>query len=497
MSKKTATNHLPFAWQPELRPAISTVYGPPDYRLFRDQLLEIDRLLRAGIEAQFVREVLSHLPADADAATRNRCAKNAVLALRCNIARKLTGLAYRAFAVRAAESHLLHWFLGIASLDMVSAPSKSTLERFDKILSSERMEAFNRALFATCIDKDVSQRAGLSAPVDFTDACIDATCLKAGIHFPVDWVLLRDAARTLMKAVACIRRHGLRNRMPQKPQGFLGEMNKQAMAMSACARRPKSKKTRKQILRQMKKLSGKIDGHARAHLRLLRQKRERTDLSEKQAGQIARRIENILEQLPAAIKQAHERIIGGRQIKNAEKILSLYQEASVMVRGKAGAQVEIGHELLLCENNAGLTADYTLCEDGQGGVKALPAYVERLKAKGTLPGTIWADWGLCSQKNKKSLVENNIKSGLCERDVQLLQKRLLEEKDYARGLKRRGATEARIAIIKKCFTGNPSRAKGREHIGQAVGWAVLTHNVWVLARREQNRRREQDRWKAA
>jgi hypothetical protein len=82
------------------------------------------------------------------------------------------------------------------------------------------MEAFNRVLFATCIDKDASQRAGLSAPVDFTDACINATCLKAGIHFPVDWVLLRDAARTLMKAVACIRRHGLRNRTPRDPQSF-------------------------------------------------------------------------------------------------------------------------------------------------------------------------------------------------------------------------------------------------------------------------------------
>ncbi len=34
------------------------------------------------------------------------------------------------------------------------------------------------------------------------------------------------------------------------------------------------------------------------------------------------------------------------------------------------------------------------------------------------------------------------------------------------------------------FRGKPSRAKGREHIGQAVGWAVLAHNLWVLARWE-------------
>ncbi|MDR1010644.1 MAG: hypothetical protein LBM04_05900 [Opitutaceae bacterium] len=82
-------------------------------------------------------------------------------------------------------------------------------------------------------------------------------------------MLLRDAARTLMKAVACIRRHGLRNRMPCEPPRFLNGMNKQAMAMSACAHRPGSKKTRKQILRQMKKLAKKIEGHARAHLKLL------------------------------------------------------------------------------------------------------------------------------------------------------------------------------------------------------------------------------------
>ncbi|MCC5023100.1 MAG: hypothetical protein J6386_10025 [Candidatus Synoicihabitans palmerolidicus] len=38
------------------------------------------------------------------------------------------------------------------------------------------------------------------------------------------------------------------------------------------------------------------------------------------------------EQLPAAIKQAHERIIGKRPVPNAEKILSVY-EPDVQDRG--------------------------------------------------------------------------------------------------------------------------------------------------------------------
>jgi hypothetical protein len=36
---------------------------------------------------------------------------------------------------------------------------------------------------------------------------VDTTALKANVHFPVDWILLRDATRTLMKAVTLTTRH--------------------------------------------------------------------------------------------------------------------------------------------------------------------------------------------------------------------------------------------------------------------------------------------------
>jgi hypothetical protein len=51
------------------------------------------------------------------------------------------------------------------------------------------------------------------------------------------------------------------------------------------------------------------------------------------------------------------------------------------------------------------------------------------------------------------------------------------------GLRRRGSgTEARIAIFKQCFAGSPCRTKGLAARRVAVGWAVLAHNLWVLAR---------------
>ena len=51
------------------------------------------------------------------------------------------------------------------------------------------------------LDAQTPQQLQLAQPLDLESAFLDTTCLVANIHYPVDWVLLRDATRTLMKAV--------------------------------------------------------------------------------------------------------------------------------------------------------------------------------------------------------------------------------------------------------------------------------------------------------
>ena len=105
----------------------------------------------------------------------------------------------------------------------------------------------------------------------------------------------------------------------------------------------------------MKELARTVQKHAERYLELLESKRLETDLSEKEAARIIDRLDNILNQLPQAIKQAHERIIGERRVKNKDKILSLYEdEIHVIVRGKAGAEVEYGNTLVLVEQKEGV-----------------------------------------------------------------------------------------------------------------------------------------------
>ena len=49
-------------------------------------------------------------------------------------------------------------------------------------------------------------------------------------------------------------------------------------------------------------------------------------------------------------------------------------------------------------------------------------------------------------------------------------------------IRRRAQTEGRVAVLKNLFLGGTPRAKGFENRQLQVAWAVLSHNLWVLAR---------------
>jgi hypothetical protein len=219
------------------------------------------------------------------------------------------------------------------------------------------LREFNTRLVEAIASESLCSRLGLEVPEDVSVCLIDSTCLPANIHFPVDWVLLRNVALTLIKAIELIRKEGRLNRMQSIPSQLIRSMNKLCIEMTHSRRKKGAKKLRKVELRKMKPLLQRIGAHARKH-RDLTQHYERTGLSDLQAKRIIDRIDEKLELLPKVIEQAHERIIGERLVKNEDKLLSAHEsEIDVIVRGKAGAQVEFGNELFIAESPGGLVMD--------------------------------------------------------------------------------------------------------------------------------------------
>jgi hypothetical protein len=478
--------------QLELRPEIPNVYGTLDYREFRDTLVKIDEILvKSGLEHKLVSEALNQYTIKNELNpskfyNSNRASfhyKKLKHALRCNIARHLTGESYRLFCIRLADSELFQWFTSINAFSCRKAISKSSLERYEKLFDEKMLGDEIRKWLANLTNSNKAIVAGLYEPIDCKTVFADTTCIKAHIHFPIDWALLRDGVRSLLSSIKIIREQGLKHRMIE-PSLLLKQMNKLSINMSLARRKKDSKNQRKAILRMMKKLAGCIIDHGKRYRDLLNADWNKTTWTYPQTLQVIRRIDSILKQLPTAIKQAHERIIGERLIPTKDKILSLYdQDAHVIVRGKLGSEVEFGQGLILVEQGDGLIIDWHLFKNQppsdnkllEPGVKRLQHYYGKIDRYCT-------DRGFNNRSNDAFLKTNNIYNATCARNPQELQEKL-KDPIFLSLQTRRSQTEARIGIFKNVFLGKPLRSRITEYKKITIDWCVLTHNIWLLSRK--------------
>lgn len=476
-------NIIPF--ELPLPQVLPTIEGNIDYRQFRDQLLRIDSLwVSSGLESRLMQKDLAcwlgQCKSSSAKAQQNR-QRHCRRALRCNIARLLIQEDYRGFAARLADSPLLQYFCGVSELPCVTVPSKSTLQRYEAWWPQGDIRQIVQELLG--LGATAPQKLALPEAVDLESAFLDTTCLSANIHYPVDWILLRDATRTLMKAVELIRDQGLKHRM-EPPQSFLTRINRLCIQMTQASRKTDMHRHRKKTLRQMDKLVGTVRNHARRYRALLQQRWSQTRWTQAQAQQVLRRMDEILEQLPQARRQARQRILQAQPVANADKILSLYEpDVHVIVRNKAGADVEFGNTLLVAENPQGLIVDWELFKErAPADCALLPWSIGRMEqAYGPKLKAISADRGFDNEVNRIGLADEGIYNGVCPRSPHQLRERSASWK-FKRLQQRRAQTEGRVSILKNVFLSGRIRSKGFPHRALTVAWTVLVHNLWVLAR---------------
>jgi len=473
------------ALQSWLRPALTPVGPNKDYAQFRDQLDAVDKLLRSSHLESMALDFARVGYESAAAAPLRRRMEFGLKALRLEALRMLlVSMSLRELSRTIASSDLLADFCGVRTIEGIKGVSKSELERASKCFTAEQVRWMGQVFIEMVAEADRSAELGLVKPQPMETCLVDSTCLPTNIHFPVDWVLLRDASRTLLKAVILIRRTGLRARMPSEPAVFARQMNRWCIQMTHTRRRSDAKRMRKQVLRKMKRLLRAIGEHARRHRDRLAKEYASTKYGARQAKRIVERIDAMLTQMPTAIKQAHERIIGERAVPSAQKILSVYEsDVQVLVRGKASGEIEFGHTLMISENTSGLITDWQLYQ------QAAPAewrqLVESLKRQNqfdaSTPITATAtDRGFATKRMSQILDKAGVFDATCPRDPQAL-KQCMAEPKFAGLQRRRASTEARIAILKQ-RQGKRLRAKGFKNRYLAVAWSVLGHNLWLIAR---------------
>ena len=468
------------AQQLPLCPALPRVIGPVEFTEFCARWRRVDALLCAGAERDFVTRCLHYkvrkrpmqLAEQAAYQEESRCA------LRCTVAMELLQESLRDFSCHLAESPVLQQFCRLGDLEAVRIPGHSQLQRYKYWLPVPEMRAVIAALLQQAQAPDAPATLGLAQPVELETVWVDSTCAETNVHYPVDWLLLRDAVRTLIQAIQVLRAHGLTHRMPE-PATFLTTMNQLCIRMTHSGKGAKGKAGRKAVLREMKQLVQTVQAHAERYVALVAAAPTPAGWAEA----ARRRMQAVLTQLPAVLHQAHERIIGERPVANAIKVLSLYEPTTAVVtRGKAGAQVEFGHTLFIAEQRDGLIVDWALPAAPQSDKDLLlDAMIRWRVAYGTAIHTVVADRGFDGRVTRQAVDEAGLTNGLCPRSPRQLTQRLTEPSFRAQQ-RRRAQTEGRIAIVKQTFLGGRLQTKGHPHHDQEVAWTILAHNLWVLAR---------------
>jgi len=474
--------------QNKLSQNIPRIINNKDYSEYKNLLKRIDEVLRlTGMDFDFanhyLNEQLKGPNTELSAKQISKYSKYAITGLRCMIIKHLKGPGFRELSVRLAESSLLQWFCQIGGVEKIQVPSKSQLQRYSVCVPENYLREFVSDLLSKVTGE--TNILNLKSVFSVEDIYLDATCLKANIHFPVDWLLLKDGMLSLLSSILVIRKHGLKHRI-QVPGIFINRINKLCIEMTNSRRKKDSKKARKKIFRELKSMTKIIRSHARRYYKLLNEEwNSRTDLTEGAVNLVLERIDNILTKLPEAVKQAHSRIITGLQVKSKDKILSLFDDsARVVKRGKAGAEVEFGNTLFLAEQSDGFIIDWKLYRPSAPADPTMTIEsLRRIEADGIEIKSAAGDRGCDSKNCRKLMYKNKIENNICPRNPHELIEKLKSE-DFRFHQNRRSQTEGRIGIIKNNFIGSPIKNKKFEYKEISVAWAVLTHNLWLLARLE-------------
>ncbi len=409
--------------------------------------------------------------------------------LRSSILRKHLNLPLRSYAIALAATPLYQSFCGIYTLGE-AIPSKSNINSLENSISEELLKKANVSFLKdTLLDREGSKSVGLQGAFNIEELYGDTTCVKANIHFPVDWVLFRDMIRTSALKINMIRSGGIKARMPQTPNEYLSDINSLCMEMHSNYNTTGAVKKRKKTFRKMKKLLNVAMGHADRHLELFKRQWMDFEFSGTKATSIINCLEGILNRKEEVVKIAHERIIGERVVNREDKILSIYEnEVHIIKRKKHSVSSEFGNTLQIIEQADGFIIEYDLLEDYSPGDQKLGmAALENIKENFGLKGVIafTGDRGYDSKEvllNLEKLNQEegvNISSGITPKDVTILMEKM-KDPDFKARQKRRANTEAKIAHI-KWTANNPMKQKGIRNRKIHLGLSVLTRNIFKLA----------------
>jgi transposase, IS5 family len=382
--------------------------------------------------------------------------------LRSLILRRVKNWDYRELRERIADGMTLRQF---TDFHCRPVPKHQAFHRDFNRLTPDTLRAINDLVVKVAVDVGLEDGSKLRA---------DTTVVETDIHHPTDNTLLWDVVRVITRSV-CYLAAALNVR---RFKGFCDRRRAARRRMQEIQRMTSRQRQDQQI--------GGIplaDRHCRGGRGECSGKDALSDLA---VANIREEITHYCDLGRRVIDQARRRVIDGEQVANAEKIYSIFEPHTDLIkRGKVRTPLEFGHKVFLAESAQGLITQYEVLKGNPSDeIHVAPSLKRHKKAFGRAPELYGADRGFFSEKNMKSCERSGVDViSIPQRGGKKDAEREAHEKSapFKKGQRFRAGIEGRISVLSRGRGMKRCLAEGIDRFELWVGAAVLANNLMVIA----------------
>jgi len=432
------------------------------------ELAAIDRILEDENLYQLIKaDLAQHRPKTLQTG-RNSTPVEAIIRLLA--VKRLYRWSYAETEQHVRDSFILRWFCRIYFEPVLD---HTNLNRWALLIQPETLHAFNARLTTIATSLKVTRGRKLRT---------DGTVVETPIHYPTDSSLLADGvrvlSRTLKRAKAIVSqtaevtsatfRDRTRSARHQARQIVNGARQKSAAAKAAM----------QQTYRQLISLTQASVQQAHTVLTALQTQTEPT------AQKLAATLTTFIPRVEQALNQAVHRVIDGKMVPAAQKIVSLFEpHTNIIRRQKAGKETEFGHKVWLDEVEGGLVTRWqVLAGNPDDAEQWQPALDHHRHQFGKPPTQASGDRALYSPENEAYARCQGVKHPILPQPGRKSEPRRRYETQpwFKRGRRFHAGVEGRISVLKRKHELDRCRDHGEVNFDKWVGWGVIAGNLAVM-----------------
>ena len=439
--------------------------------LFDQSIHHLTSLIRPSVVLRKMDRVLSENPEIVDlihadltgnASEVGANGMSAEQVLRTAILRQMKQYSWRELADRLHDGISLRWFTRFYSAE---TPHFTTLQKAVTAISDESWQQINDLLVEFAKDHKIEKGRTLRT---------DTTVVETNASYPRDSRLLWDGIRVLTRIMARIRH--------QRPDIDFGFANRKRKSKRLCyqitlVKGPKADKTRRKLYSRLIKVANEVfDMGCRCYHQL-----SGCDDVPKEYWQL----DHYLTMMAPAIDQCERRILKGENVDACEKIVSIFEEhTDIIRRGKSSSSTEFGHKVLFTAGKTGLITQYKVLLGNPGDGDFLPEIIATHKKQfGRTPHGISADRRFFSDDNEAMAYREGVKQvSICKPGYRNKQRKQIEKERWFRNLQKfRAGIEGIISTLMRGYGLKRCIWKGWEAFKRYVALSVVTYNLRKIA----------------